>query len=75
MVCIDTSIEGIGGVLMQEGDVIYLESKKLKDHKKNYATNDLELDAIVHALKFWRHHVMGRKFELKTNHISFKYLL
>jgi hypothetical protein len=40
---------------MQEGRVIFYESKKLNEHETNYVTHDIELDAIVHALKMWRH--------------------
>jgi hypothetical protein len=54
--------------------VVCYESRKLKDHEKNYATHDLELEAIVHALKKWRHYLMGRRFELRTYHNSLKYL-
>ena len=50
VVCINACRQGIGGVLMQENHVICYESRKLKEHEKNYATHDLELDAIVHAL-------------------------
>ena len=46
----------------------------MKEHEKNYASHDLELVAIVHALKMWRHYLMGRKFELRTNHCGLKYL-
>jgi hypothetical protein len=46
----------------------------LKEHEKNYATHDLELAAIVHALKKWRHYLMGRRFELRTDHNGLKYL-
>lgn len=59
---------------MKEGNVICYESRKSKYHKKNYATYDLELTAIVHALKSWRNNVMGMKFELITDHVSLKYL-
>ena len=59
---------------MQEGNVVCYESCKIKEHEKNYATHDLELAAIVHALKMWRQYLLGRKFELKTNHMSLKYL-
>ena len=52
----------------------YAMSQKLKDHEKNYSTHDLELAAIVHALKMWRHYLMGRKFELRTYHYGLKYL-
>jgi hypothetical protein len=46
---------------------------KLKPHEKNYATHDLELTAIVHALKMWRHYLLGRRFMLKFDNISLKY--
>ena len=48
---------------MQDNHVVCYESRNLKDHEKNYGTHDLELAAIVHALKMWRHYLMGRKFE------------
>jgi hypothetical protein len=67
VVCIDACKEGLGGVLTQNGHVICYESRKLKEHEINYATHDLELEAIVHALKMWRHYLMGRKFELRTD--------
>ena len=70
----DACIEGLGGVLMQEGFVIFYESRKLKEHGNNYATHDLELTSIVHALKMWRHYLLGRIFEPKTYHMSLKYL-
>ena len=59
---------------MKENHVICYESRKMKEHERNYATNDLELAAIVHALKMWRHYLMGIRFELRTNHSSLKYL-
>lgn len=59
---------------MKELNAIYYGSRKLKDHKRNYAIHNLELAAIVHALKVWTHYVMGKKFELRTDHISLKYL-
>ena len=55
VVCTYACKEGMGGVLSQNGFVIYYESKKLKENGRNYATRDLELEAIVHALKKWRH--------------------
>lgn len=58
---------------MQEWNVICYKSQKLKEHENNYTTHDLELVAIVHKLKVKRHYVMGRKFELWTNHLSLKY--
>jgi hypothetical protein len=46
----------------------------LKDHERNYATHDLELEAIVHALRKWRHYLIGRRFELRIDHNGLKYL-
>jgi hypothetical protein len=66
--CIDASKEGLGGVLMQEGQFITYISRKLRIHEENYATHDLELLEIVYALRFWRHCLIGRIFELKTDH-------
>ena len=59
---------------MQDNHVICYDSRKLKEHEKNYATHDLELAAIVHAIKMWRNYLMGRRFELRTDHCSLKYL-
>ena len=73
--CTDACNDGLGGVLTQEWYVISYESRKLKVHEKNYATYDLELAAIIHALKMWRHHLIGRKFVLMTNNKGLKYLL
>ena len=48
----DASLNGLGCVLMQEGKVVAYASRQLKPHEKNYPTHDLELAAIVFALKF-----------------------
>jgi hypothetical protein len=74
VVCTYTCKEGLGGVLSQNGFVICYESRKLKEHEKNYSTHDLELAAIVHALNKWRDYLMGRRFELRTYHNGLKYL-
>jgi hypothetical protein len=74
VVCTDACKEGLGGVLSQNGFIICYESKNLKEHERNYDTHDMELAAIVHALKKWRHYLMGRRFELRTYHNSLKYL-
>ena len=55
VVCMDVSKEGLGGVLLQNDHAICYESQKLKEHEQNYPTHDLELAAIIHALKMWRH--------------------
>jgi hypothetical protein len=73
VVCTNACKEGLGGV-MKNGHVIGYESRKLKEHERYYATNDLELAAIVHTLNMWRHYLMGKRFELRTNHIGLKYL-
>jgi hypothetical protein len=54
--------------------VICYESRKLKEHERHYATHDLELVAIIHALNMWRHYLMGKIFELRTDHSGLKYL-
>ena len=74
VVCTDACGQGLGGVLMQDNHVICYESIKLKEHEKNYANHDLELVAIVHALKMWRNYLMGRRFELRIDHYGLKYL-
>eukprot|EP00253_Pinus_taeda_P033032 PITA_33032 len=68
VVCTDASGEGVGGVLMQEGKVIAYESRKLKEHEQKYSAYDMELAAVIHALKMWRHYLLGRKFLLLTDH-------
>ena len=59
---------------MQEGKVIAYASKQLKTHESNYPTHDLELAAVIHALKTWRHHLVGRRCEIYTDHKSLKYI-
>ena len=61
-VVLDASVEGLGGVLMQDEGVVVYESRKLKIHEVNYAPHDLELAAIVHALQKWRHFLLGKPF-------------
>ena len=73
--CTDAYNDGLGGVLTQEGHVIAYESRKLKIHENNYATYDLELAVVIHALKMWCHHLIGRKFILMTDNKGLKYLL
>jgi hypothetical protein len=74
VVCTYACKKVLGGVLSQNGFIIFYESRKLKEHEKNYATHDLELAAIIHAPKKWGHYLMGRKFELRKDHNSLKYL-
>ncbi|GKC06450.1 putative reverse transcriptase domain-containing protein [Tanacetum coccineum] len=64
----DASIKGLGVVLMQREKVIAYASRQLKIHEKNYTTHDLELGAVVFALKIWRHYLYGTKCMVFTDH-------
>ena len=70
----DASLNGLGCVLMQEGKVVAYASRQLNPHEKNYPTHDMELVAIVFALKIWRHYLYGKKCFIYTDHKSLKYL-
>ena len=70
----DASQQGLGCVLMQDGKVIAYASRQLRSHELNYPTHDLELAAIVHALKIWRHYLYGETFQIFTDHKSLKYI-
>ena len=70
----DASHQGLGCVLMQNGRVIAYASRQLKPHEKNYPTHDLELAAVIFALKIWRHYLYGVKCEIYTDHKSLKYI-
>jgi hypothetical protein len=65
---------GLGCVLMQDNRVIAYASRALRTHEQNYPTPDLELGAIIHALKLWRHHLMGTKCNIYTDQKSLKYI-
>jgi ribonuclease HI len=65
---------GIGGVLMQDGHAISYASRQLRRHEEHYPTHDLELLAVVHALKVWRHYLLGNLVHIYTDHKSMKYL-
>lgn len=58
---------------MQKGKVIAYASRQLKQYEQNYPTHDLELAAVVHALKIWRHYLYGNKCDIYTDHKSLKY--
>jgi hypothetical protein len=66
--------QGLGCVLMQDGHVVVYASRQLRKHDVNYPTHDLELVAVVHALKIWRHYLMGKRCELYMDHKSLKYI-
>ncbi|GKA27347.1 putative reverse transcriptase domain-containing protein, partial [Tanacetum coccineum] len=71
----DASHKGLGVVLMQNEKVIAYASRQLKIHEKNYTTHDLELGAVVFALKIWRHYLYGTKCTVFTNHKSLQHIL
>nr|GFA93845.1 putative reverse transcriptase domain-containing protein [Tanacetum cinerariifolium] len=71
----DASIKGLGDVLMQRDKVISYASRQLKIHEKNYTTHDLELGAVVFALKIWRHYLYGTKCTVFTDHKSLQHIL
>nr|GFA51093.1 putative reverse transcriptase domain-containing protein [Tanacetum cinerariifolium] len=71
----DASNKGLGAVLMQREKVISYASRQLKIHEKNYTTHDLELGAVVFALKIWRHYLYGTKCTAFTDHKSLQHIL
>jgi hypothetical protein len=70
----DTSGSGLRCVLMQEGRVIAYASRQLRWHEEHYLTHDLELAVVVHALKIWRHYLLGNVCHIYTDHKSLKYI-
>ncbi|GKA05573.1 putative reverse transcriptase domain-containing protein, partial [Tanacetum coccineum] len=75
MVYCDASLKGYGAVLMQREKVIDYASRQLKVHEENYTTHDLELGAVVFALRLWRHYLYGTKCVVFTDHKSLQYIL
>ena len=70
----DASRVGLESVLMQHGKMIAYTSRQLKKHEQNYPTHDLEMAAVVFALKIWRHYLYGVTCEIYTDHKSLKYI-
>ncbi|GJR88621.1 putative reverse transcriptase domain-containing protein [Tanacetum coccineum] len=71
----DASLNGYGAMLMQREKVIAYGSRQLKVHEENYTTHDLELGAVVFALRLWRHYLYGTKCVVFTDHKSLQYIL
>nr|GFA13914.1 putative reverse transcriptase domain-containing protein [Tanacetum cinerariifolium] len=71
----DASLKGYGAVLMQREKVIAYASRQLKKHEENYTSYDLELGAVVFALRLWRHYLYGTKCTVYTDHKSLQYIL
>ena len=74
VVYFNASRQGLGCVLMEDDKVVAYASRQLKKHVENYRTHDLELAAVVHTLKIWRHYLIGNKCEIFTDHKSLKYI-
>ena len=70
----DASRAGLGCVLMQSERVVPYGSRQLKNHEQNYPTHDIELAAVVFALKIWLHYLYGEQFEMYTDHKCLKYI-
>ena len=70
----DASRVGLGCVLMQNGRVVAYASRQLKKHEQNYPTHDLEIAAVVFALKTWWHYLYAVTCEIYTDHKSLKYI-
>ena len=70
----DASKAGLGCVLMQSERVVAYGSRQLKNHERNYPTHDMELAAMVFALKIWRHYLYNEQFEVYSNYKSLKYI-
>jgi hypothetical protein len=70
----DTSSQVLGCVLMQNGHVVAYASRQLRKHEEKYSTHDLELAAVVHVLKIWRHYIIGKMCEVYLDHKSLKYI-
>ena len=70
----DASKDGLECVLILSRKVVAYGSRQLKNHEQNYPTHDMELAAVVFALKIWRHYLYGEQFELFSEHKSLKYI-
>jgi hypothetical protein len=70
----DASRQGLGCVLLQDGQVVSYASRHLRKHEENYPTHDLELAAVVHALKIWRQYLIGHRCKIYSDHKSLKYI-
>src|ERR1041384_5444116 len=68
------SRQELGCILMQDRHVVAYASRQLRPHEENYPTHDLELPAVVHALKTWRHYLLGNHCEIYSDHQGLKYI-
>jgi hypothetical protein len=70
----DASGQGLGCVLMQDSHLVAYASRQLRKYEEKYPTHDLELAAVVHALKIWSHYIIGKRCEVYSDHESLKYI-
>jgi hypothetical protein len=70
----DASNQDLGCVLMEDDHVVAYASRKLRKHEEKYPTHDFELAAVVHALKIWRHYIIGKRCEVYSDYKSLKYI-
>ena len=70
----DASKQGLGAVLIQHGKVVAYTSRQLKEYETRYPTHDMELAAVVFALKIWRHYLYGLHCKIFTGHKTLKYI-
>ena len=70
----DASKDGLGCILMQSGRLVAYGSRQLKNHEQNYPTRDMELAAIVFALKIGHQYLYNKQFEVYSDHKSLKYI-
>jgi hypothetical protein len=70
----DASDQGLGCVLMQDGHAVAYASRQLRKTEEKYPTHDLELAAIVLAMKIWRHYIIGKRCEVYSDHKSLNYI-
>ena len=70
----NASRAGLGCVLMQSGRVVAYGSCQLKNHEQNYPIHDMELVAVIFALKIWHHYLYGEQFKVYSDHKSMKYI-
>ncbi|GJS11378.1 putative reverse transcriptase domain-containing protein [Tanacetum coccineum] len=75
LVYCDASLKGYGAVLTQREKVIVYAFRQLKVHEENYTTHDLELGAVIFALRLWRHYLYGTKCVVFTDHKILQYIL
>ena len=70
----DASHQGLGCVLQQRDRVIAYASRQLRPGEELFPTHDLELAAVVHALKIWRHYLFGTSCKIMTDRKNLKYI-